>query len=326
MPFEYTAIAETPGIGDNTVKMAYDLAFNRVLDEQPTFRMFVSKRPERPSMPGSSIRLSLYNNLADTTVAAAKVPLDELLDVDSTKLPETVYVDLVYEERGFSVTTTKKLGIMSFADIETEKAYQVARHSARTADSLVVDAAVTGTQKIYGGAFTAEGDITAGTETDSGDFRKAKTWLRTNAAQSWYGNFHAAYVHPHIVHDLREETTAAGWRVPNEYGMSQERIWNGEIGEFEGMRFIENANARITATGSGGALVYRSFIMGREAIAEGMLVEPQMVISPIVDRLRRFYSMGWYMCGGWCLYRDEAMVQILTSSSMYADAVASTDI
>jgi N4-gp56 family major capsid protein len=326
MTFEYTGVAETPGIGDNTVKMAYDLAFNRVLDEQPTFRMFVSKRPERPSMPGSSIRLPLYDNLADTTVAAAKVPLDELADVDSTKLPETLYVDLTYEERGFSVTTTKKIGLMSFADIETEKAFQVARHSARTADSLVVDTAVTGTQKLYSSTHTAEGDIVAAEEADAADFRKAKTWLRTNSAQPWYGNFHAAYVHPHIVHDLREETSAGGWRVPHEYGMSQERIWNGEIGEFEGMRFVENANARITATGSGSALVYRSFIMGREAIAEGMLVKPGIVVSPVVDRLRRFYSLGWYMCGGWCLYRDKAMVQILTSSSLYAAASASTDI
>lgn len=326
MTFEYTAIAETPGLADNTVKMAYDLAFGRVLDEQPTFRQFVSKRPERPSMPGSSIRLQLFDNLADTTVAAAKVPLDELVDVDSTKLPETQYVDLAYEERGFSVTTTKKIQLMSMADVELEKAYQVARHSARTMDSLIVDTATTGTQKIYGGAFTTEATVTAGTEADAADFRKAKTWLRTNAAQPWYGNFHAAYVHPHIVHDLREETGAGGWRVPNEYGMSQERIWNGEIGEFEGMRFIENANARITATGASSALVYRSFVVGREAIAEGMLVEPRIEISPVTDRLRRFASMGWYCCGGWALYRNEALIQILTSSSLYADATASTDV
>jgi len=326
MAFEYTAIAETPGLGDNTVKMAYDLAFNRVLDEQPAFRQFVSKRPERPSMPGSSVRLPLYDNLSDATVSAAKTPLDELLDVDSTKLPETLYVDLAYEERGFSVTTTKKLRNMSFADVEMEKAYQVGRHAYRTMDSLVVDAAVTGTQKKYAASRTAEGNIVAGDEAAAADFRRAKTLLRTNAAQAWYGDFHAAYAHPHIIHDLREETGAGGWRVPNEYGMSQDRIWAGEIGEFEGFRFIENALARRTATGSSSALVYRTFVVGREAIAEGMLVEPQTVVSPQTDRLRRFMSLGWYSCGGWALYRNLALVQVLSSSSLYAEASPSTDV
>lgn len=318
----YTSIAETPGYGDNTVKTAYDLAVAWVLRERPQYRMFVDKRPERPSMPGSSIILNKNDYLTEAQVTAAKTPLDEEADVDAIKLPATSPVTLTFNEYGTAVTRTKKLKLMSFADVDTAAAVAVADHQGRVLDELIQDVLVTGTQDIYSGDATTLGGagtgVTAADTLGAQDIRKAVTKLKTQNAVPWAGQFYAGGAHPKVIHDLREETGSGSWRVPQEYGASQENIWKGEIGEFEGVRFFTNNYTRNATDGDASARVYRTFIMGREVVAEGVLEEPGVVLGPVVDKLQRFRTVGWYGVLGWALYRDEALVTVHSGSSVAA--------
>jgi hypothetical protein len=48
-----------------------------------------------------------------------------------------------------------------------------------------------------------------------------------------------AGIHPEVSHDLRAETGAAAWRDPHNY-QSNDNIWAGEIGSYEGAYFIES--------------------------------------------------------------------------------------
>jgi N4-gp56 family major capsid protein len=319
---QFTSVATTPGIGTNTVQTAYDLALGFVLRETPMYRQWaVTKRPERPSMPGSSVVLNKYDYFGSAAVTAAKVPLNEEQDVDSTKLPPSIPISLSFNEYGFAVTKTKKIKFFSFvgADLDRYAVTAVGAHLSDTMDELVQDTLVTGTQKVLADGVGAEASLTSANTIGGDELRKAVTKLRTNKAVPKDGQFWVAGIHPHVVHDLRQETGSNGWRVPNEYGQSQDDIWRGEIGEFEGVRFVQNTRTRRTQTGSGSSQansVYRTFIIGQEAVAEGVYEEPHTTLAPGYDKLGRFDTVGWYGCLGWSIYRDEAMVQILSGSSV----------
>lgn len=318
MTNQFTSIA-TGGFSDNTVKTAWDLALERVAHARRFIRTFVDKRPERPAMKNSTINLSLFDWLSTATVTAAKTPLTEESDVDSVKLPATVFVPLTYAEYGTTITRTEKINLMTFVDsLDAYAAEATATHMADTLDELIQDVLETGTNDLFSGAHSSIGTMVATDILAAADVRKAVTKLKAGLALPWEGNFYAAAIHPHTVYDLRAETGSGSWRVPNEYGVDQSRIWNGELGAFEGVRFAESTTVRRGSDGASGAKVYRTWFLGRQAVAEGMLVEPEIRIAPVTDKLSRFRGVGWYCVGGWALYRSEALVTVHSGSSVNA--------
>lgn len=315
MANEFTSVA-TPGYVDNTVKTAYDLVFAKALRERPQYRMFVDKRPERPSMPGSSVILQKYNYLTEAQILAAKTPLNEETDVDSIKLPATSTVQLTFNEHGQVVTKTNKLKLMSIGDVDFNAAMAIADSMGRVLDEQIQDVLDAGTTVLYSGNATSEATVDAADTLSSEDIRKAVTALRSRNVSPWQAGFFAAGAHAKTIHDLRVESGSGSWRVPNEYGASQERIWRGEVGEFEGVIFYANNYTRNTATGATGAQVFRTFVMGREVVAEGVLQEPGLHVGPVTDKLGRFHHIGWYGVYGHAMYRDEALVRVLSGSSV----------
>ena len=64
--------------------------------------------------------------------------------------------------------------------------------------------------------------------------------------------------------------------------------------------------------------VYRTIVAGKQALAEAVAQEPNVVIGPVVDRLMRFRPIGWYGVLGFSLYRQAALYRIESSSSIQA--------
>jgi N4-gp56 family major capsid protein len=313
---QYTSIATTPGLADNTVKTMYDFAIGMVYREHSIYRQWVDKRPERVNGPGQTIQLQKQDFFPVSAVTAAKTPLNEEQDVDSTKLPPTLTVNLTVNEYGAAVTKTKILKYFSFADIDGIAARTVGMHMAETLDELVQDVLATGTTVIRAQGRTSTVTVTATDYLRATEIRKAVTKLRASKVPDWGGGFYLAGIHPHVIHDLREETGSGSWRVPNEYGTDQTKIWRGEFGEMEGMRFVQNTRTRLATDGASSASVYRTWCMGREAVAENVVEEPNSVIAPQVDKLKRFNTIGWYGVLGWALYRNESLVRLESSSSV----------
>lgn len=320
MSNEFTSVANTPGIGSYTVTMAYDLAIDKIFREKPNYRAFpwVSKRPERVSHKGSSVRMQKSNWFSDATILAAKTPLDEESDVDAIKLPATTYVDLSFDEYGAVVGTTDKIKAFSFAEIDMEVAEKLGDHRAKVLDEQVQDVLATGTNILYAG--TSNTDVDEVEDTDlitSALLRRARTQLRNNLAPPPDGVYYLAGIHPLVSHDLRAETGAGGWRHPIEYGGNgYTKLITGELGEWEGIRFVENTWTRNALDGTGGDRVFRTWICGLEVVAEGVVTEPHTVIAEGLDRLNRFHYVGWKGIYGHALYRNESLVTIMSGSSV----------
>jgi N4-gp56 family major capsid protein len=64
--------------------------------------------------------------------------------------------------------------------------------------------------------------------------------------------------------------------------------------------------------------VYRTIVAGKQALAEAVAQEPNVIIGPVTDRLLRFRPIGWYGVLGFARYREAAMYRIESSSSISA--------
>jgi N4-gp56 family major capsid protein len=284
------------------------------------FRNFATKRPERQAMPGSSVVFQLYNDLAPATTA-----LTETIDPDAVPIPSTSSVSVTLNEYGNAALVTRKLELFALTDVDPDIANIVAYNLADSVDVLAQTPIRGGTNVIRenGGTMILNGGTTvAVTATDtikSRDFRTAVAKLRGNNVVPVRGSLYGAVVHPDVSMDLRAETGAGGWRTPQEYGATQERIWAGEIGIYEGAFFVENPRTYSAKDGAGGTVrVHRTYVLGRQALAEAVAVEPHVVIGPVVDKLMRFRPIGWYGVLGWGIYRQAALFRIETAVSIPA--------
>lgn len=303
----FTSIATGGGYSTNTVQAAYDLMFHWALNALPQYRQFVDTRPQQPTMHGSSITLELNQFFSQASVIAAKTPLAEESDVAAVQMPPTTTVTLTPLEYGFANVRTLKLANRTMVPIDPVIARAVADHMRKVVDELIQDKLANATHTLFASGATTIGTVTNSTTIKADDVRQAVLGLRTRMSLPWFGDLYAVGCMPAVVYELRRETGSGGWRVPNEYGVSQENIWNGEIGAFEGARFVENARTRVGSDGSAGAKVARTYFFGREALAEAVVTEPSVVLGPVVDRLYRFKPIGWYGDFDQEIFRQESL-------------------
>lgn len=321
----FTSIQTTPGWSDNAVKAAYSLAFGWALRHNRIFEPFVDFVPQQVPQPGSSITVNLNNYYGTADVVAATTPLVEQSDVVATKLPATNTVTFTPNEYGFANEWTIKLAKRGLTPVDPVIATAVAAHCRDTLDYLVQSALRANTNVTRPPTRAATNTI-AQNATDylkATMVRQAVTALRSRAAQPRDGQFYVGVLHPNVIHDLREETGSGSWRVPSEYGTDQSEIWNGEFGEFEGVRWVSTATAFRAADNDGAtsAKVHRGFILGREALGKAVVSEPETVLSPVIDKLQRFRGLGWKADLDYKIYRDAAIQRLEATSSIDATAV-----
>lgn len=312
-----TSIATTGGWSTSTVTAAYDLYFRWALRSQPTMRQFVDVRPQQVTHTGSSVQLQLNNYFASAAVVAAKTPLNEESDPDSVKMPATTTVTLTPNEYGFATIRTLKLKNRAMVDVDPVIATAVAAHAADVIDALIQDVLLASpTYTLFGGTHTSIVTQTATDTFSAALVRKAVLGLRVRQVVPWEGGLYTAVVHPDAIYDLRTETGQGSWRQPNEYGTDQSRIWAGEVGIFEGARFVENPRTLNATDGASSAHVLRSYFFGHEALAEIVVQEPGIVMANYTDAFNRFRRLGWYADLGWSTFRPESLAVVYTGTAL----------
>jgi len=307
----------TPSNGAGLVQKAYDRLVEFALRSQPLLRSVADKRPARQSMPGSSVVFQIYSDLSKATTA-----LSEQVDPDSVAIGAPTAVTVVLNEYGNAVLTTRKLQLMSLAEVDPAIANIVAFNMADSIDEIVQTELRGGTNVIYasnasGTRATATTNVTGAHTLKAADIRLAVAKLRANKSVARKGSLYWCAIHPEVSHDLRAETGSASWRLPHEY-QSNDAIWAGEIGTFEGAYFIESPRMYNATDGGSSARVFRTLLAGQQALAEAVAEEPHVVIGNVTDKLMRLRPIGWYGVLGFKRYREEALYRIESSSSINA--------
>ena len=295
----------------NLVRTAYDQYVRMALRSIPVMRALADVKPVQQAMPGSSVVFSIYSDLAQATTT-----LTEASDVSSIALGNPNQITVTLNEYGSAVTTTKKLNLTSFNDVDTALADIIAYNAADSIDAVVASVLTSGTNIIYGGATaTSYNTITSAATISVSDIRQAVTELRTNKALPRIGELYAAYLHPRQTADLRAETGTGGFQALTQY-TDRTPFVAGAVGVIEGAFVVETPRVPYSAnTQSPAVNVYKAVVAGREALAEAQGQDISTVIGPQIDALRRFHTIGWYYFGGFNLLRTAALYQIATAAS-----------
>ena len=291
----------------NLVQTAYDQYVRMALRSIPVMRALADVKPVQQAMPGSSVVFSIYSDLAQATST-----LTESTDVSSIALGNPNQITVTLQEYGSAVTTTKKLNLTSFNDVDAALADIIAYNAADSIDAVVAGVLTSGTNIIYGGTATNNAGITAGSTISVSDIRAAVTNLRSNKALPRIGELYAAYLHPRQTADLRAETGTGGFQELSKY-VDRTPFVAGAVGVIEGAFVVETP--RVPYATNGTVNVYKAVVAGREALAEAQAQDISTVIGPQIDALRRFHTIGWYYFGGWSLLRQAAIYRIETSAT-----------
>lgn len=310
-------VPTTTGVLTNLVKTAFSKVVDMQLWTEPMFRRFATVEYTDLTNPGSSITKYIHSDLANATSTLA-----ETTDPDAVALANPSSVSITLNEYGNATISTLRLRQFSLSNIDVAQAELVSRNLRNSLDSLVLDVLRAGTNVVYSNAGNV--DTTGPTNTvgatdvfSSKLVRYSVAKMRGRAALEFDDGYFIGFVHPDVSHDLRAETGVANWRDPHVYnGTGTDLIWKGEIGVYEGVKWIETPRTYKANDGASSATVHRTLIMGKEALAEAVSIEPGIVVSPQIDRFRRFMTVGWYGLLGWSRYREESLQRVESIASI----------
>jgi len=291
----------------NLVQTAYDQYVRMALRSIPVMRALADVKPVQQAMPGSSVVFSIYSDLAQATST-----LTESLDVSSIALGNPNQVTVTLQEYGSAVTTTKKLNLTSFNDVDAALADIIAYNAADSIDSVVASVLTSGSNAIYAGTATNTAGIKADQLITVSDIRQAVTELRTNKALPRIGELYAGYLHPRQTDDLRAETGTGGFQDLTKF-VDRTPFVAGAVGVIEGAFIVETP--RVPYATNGTTNVYKAVIAGREALAEAQGQDISTIIGPQIDALRRYHTIGWYYFGGWNILRQAALYRVESAAT-----------
>ncbi len=250
MSNQYTSTASTSLGGSvggaGLVQKAYDRLLEFALRSEPLIRSVADKRPARQAIPGQTVVLQKYVDLDQVTSTLA-----ETTDPDAVSLSTPTTVTITLNEYGNAVLVTRALELFSLADVDPAIANIIAYNLADSIDSVAMTTLRSGTNNIFAGDATSVATVDAADTIDSADIRKAVARLRSNKAKARRGSLYWTGIHPEVSHDLRAETGNMGWNfVHAQTAPAADKIWAGEIGDYEGAFFVESPRLYNAKTGA----------------------------------------------------------------------------
>jgi N4-gp56 family major capsid protein len=297
-----------------------ELYYDAVADVQPT----------NQSMVGNAVEFVIQSDLATQSSS-----INESTDITPLVLADST-VTLTLAEYGAAVLTSALLRGTSFVPLDPVVANIIGFNAGKSLDTIALGVLLAGTAVAYstgtGAAPAGRTSVTPLNTFGAADARLARAVLVRNNVPS-IGGLYAGFMHPDIAYDFRGQTGASTWRDPHTYSQPGE-IWSGEIGAFEGTRFVETPRTPIFADAGSSTTdtdVYGTLIMGRQALAkayssaDGNGALPRVAPGPITDYLRRWVPMGWYWLGAYGIFRQASLYRVESASSVGQNTTAGSN-
>ena len=278
-----------------------------------------------PANHGETVEWRKWNTIpkAMTPLAEGVIPSGQKFGMSS----QTVTI----QQHGDYVTISDRLDMHAIDNVILGATEELGAAAGETADTLTRNALVSGTNVMYADTLDSSGNYSATPANRAGlsasnnrltpdVVNKAYTKLKKNKAPFFEGNKYVAVIHPSVTYDLR---SSKDWLEVHKYAATTE-IFEGEIGELHGVRFIETTEAPIVAqsSSSGAPMVYLTLFFGKDAFSvvdpEGMGME--MIIKDrgqVGGPLNQFSTVGYKFETAAKILYQERMLRV-ESCSFYS--------
>lgn len=225
-----------------------------LLTAMPVMRydQFAVVRTDLTKNPGDTISFSKYSNLTRGGT------LDEETDLVTKSMSKTA-ITITVTEYGNAVGLTAKFMTLSFMDEMNNASILLGRDYAIVTDSMLRDALFGGTQTFLVNSRANVWSIVAGDLLGLEDIDGIVEVLATANILKYVdanGEFYAGYLHPHQARPIRKQMISI-----RQYAYP-ELIFKGEIGEYNGVRWIETTNCPNGAADSGDVSYDATLISG----------------------------------------------------------------
>ncbi len=210
-----------------------DLAEPELVHDQ-----FAQKHPI-PKNGGKVIEFRQYDPLPEMLT-----PLTEGVTPDGQSLSVKSLSATVQQYGGY-VTLSDMLLLTAIDNNLVQATKLIASQAGRTLDTITREVVNAGTVVQYGGGQSARASLHY-TSADSNcnltvaDVKKAVRWLESQDAPKIDG-YYVGIIHPYCKYDLMKDPL---WKNPHEY-CDPEHIYQNEIGELYGVRFVQSSRAKV---------------------------------------------------------------------------------
>ena len=242
------------------------------------------------------------------------------------------------DQYGTYATVSDQLELHAYDEVILGATEEMGASAAETQEVLIRDALLVNTNVLYCDNITlADGNVASAptscaameaSTTVMAAFTpkmvaKAVTKLKKDRVPKINGKYYAV-IHPSVVEDLRNHKD---WVDVHKY-MAVSEVFNGEIGELHGCRFIENVFAPILDgadyKNKAGTVTYATYFFGKDAFG---IIDPEggameMIVkdkSQIGGPLNQFSTIGYKLeTNGATMLYNERVLRVMSCSSYSA--------
>ncbi len=241
------------------------------------------------------------------------------------------------DQYGTYASVTDVLELRAYDDVILGATEEMGASAAETQETLIRDALLVNTNVLYcdniniaDGTFVStpiapnamEASTTAMSAFTPDMVAKAVTIMKKNRVPTINGKYYAV-IHPSVAYDLRK---SKDWIEAHKYAKPEE-IYNGEIGEIHGCRFIENVFAPILGdayANKANGVTYATYMFGKDSFG---IIDPEggaleMIIkdkSQVGGPLNQFSTIGYkFETNGATILYAERVLRIMSCSSYSA--------
>ena len=314
---------------DPTLKSYYDTELLENARVELFYAQFAKKQP-LPAGRGKSVEWRKWNTFEKAgQLQEGVIPTGQKFGMSSKTGAINQY--------GTYATVSDQLELHAFDDVILGATEEMGASAAETQETLIRDALLVNTNVLYCDNVTLATGAAAGTPTNCAAMEasttvmsilnpamvaKAVTIMKKNRVPTINGKYYCV-VHPSVAHDLRNSKE---WIEAHKYASPGE-IFNGEIGELHGCRFIENVFAPVLKgeyVNKAGGATYASYMFGKEAFG---IIDPdggalEMIVkdkSEVGGPLNQFSTIGYkFETNGATILYPERMLRIMSCSTFSA--------
>ena len=325
-----TGAAESSNALSGEMKTFYDTELLENARCELFFAQFAKRQP-LPSNRGTTVEWRKWNTFEKASkLQEGVVPTGQKFGMSS----KTGTID----QYGTYATVSDKLELHAYDDIILGATEEMGASAAETQEMLIRDALLTNTNVLYcDNVNVATGEVVSTPEScgqmeAAGEtmslltpqmVAKAVTQLKKNRVPTIGGKY-VAVVHPSVAYDLR---SSQGWMEAHKYA-APDAIFNGEIGELHGCRFVEDVFAPILGgedyANKAGTNTYATYFFGKDGFG---IIDPEggaleMIVhdkSQIGGPLNQFSTVGYkFETNGATILYPERILRVMSCSSYSA--------
>ena len=320
--------------GTNSLSGELKTFYDTELLENARVEMFYAQFAKKQTLPanhGTTVEWRKWNTFAKASILQEGViPTGQKFGMSSKTGAINQY--------GTYAAVTDKLEMRAYDDVILGATEEMGASAAETQETLIRDGLLVNTNVMYCDNVTlATGEVTGATPTSCNlmeasatvmclltpdSVAKAVTIMKKNRVPTITGKYYAV-THPSVAYDLRKSKE---WIEAHKYAATSE-IFNGEIGELHGCRFIENVFAPILNgeyKNKAGTVTYATYFFGKDAFG---IIDPEggaleMIVkdkSQVGGPLNQFSTIGYkFETNGATILYTERVLRVMSCSSFSA--------